>query len=351
MIAIAQITETRAALAVGTVKKRIRMCGSPAVPNTSAMPSEIWSIGALNSRPGSRKRWPRSAADMFFAPSPRICADARLHLRVGDDVGQEFAEETVLRPDHDHEDDRRGDEQHRLDDLHPGRRDHAAEQHVGEHQDADDDHRDLVVDADQRLHQHAAADHLRGQVERRHRDHRERPDDPCRLRVVTVGEDVGQCVLADVAAGLGDDQQHRDVGDQPAHRVHEAVVAPDRDQARDTQERRGRQVVAGDRPAVLQAGDAAAGGVEVGRRLDALRGHIGDEDREADDHGEHQESEPAPPVGDRALRERRGGDGGRCGEDAEGGEIPAFHRRPPIFSASRISSAAIESNSALARRE
>ena len=50
------------------------MCGSPAVPNTSAMPSEIWSIGALNSRPGSRKRCPSSAGDMPFAPSPRICA-------------------------------------------------------------------------------------------------------------------------------------------------------------------------------------------------------------------------------------------------------------------------------------
>ena len=47
MIAIAQITDLRAACAVGTVKKRIRMCGMPAVPNTSAMPSEIWSIGAL----------------------------------------------------------------------------------------------------------------------------------------------------------------------------------------------------------------------------------------------------------------------------------------------------------------
>jgi hypothetical protein len=31
------------------------MCGSPAVPNTSAMPSEIWSHGFLNSSPGVRK--------------------------------------------------------------------------------------------------------------------------------------------------------------------------------------------------------------------------------------------------------------------------------------------------------
>jgi hypothetical protein len=47
MIPIAQITDFRASLAVGTVKNRIRMCGRPAVPNTSAIPSEIWSIGAL----------------------------------------------------------------------------------------------------------------------------------------------------------------------------------------------------------------------------------------------------------------------------------------------------------------
>ena len=47
MIAIAHTTERRACWAVGTVKNRIRMCGSPAVPNTSAMPRLIWSIGAL----------------------------------------------------------------------------------------------------------------------------------------------------------------------------------------------------------------------------------------------------------------------------------------------------------------
>ena len=47
MIPMAQITETRASFAVGTVKNRIRMCGIPAVPSTSAIPREIWSIGFL----------------------------------------------------------------------------------------------------------------------------------------------------------------------------------------------------------------------------------------------------------------------------------------------------------------
>jgi len=42
---------------------------------------------------------------------------------------------------------------------------------------------------------------------------------------------------------------------------------------------------------------------------------------------------------------------GERGEAAEREEVPAVHRRPPIFSASRISSAAIVSNSAFARLE
>ena len=45
MMNIAQTTEPRAALASGTVKNRIRMCGRPAVPSTSASPSETVSIG------------------------------------------------------------------------------------------------------------------------------------------------------------------------------------------------------------------------------------------------------------------------------------------------------------------
>jgi hypothetical protein len=63
-----------------------------------------------------------------------------------------------------------------------------------------------------------------------------------------------------------------------------------RDQARDAEERRRRQVVAGDRPAVLQAGHAAARRVEVGGALDALGREVGDEHRHADDRAEHEET-------------------------------------------------------------
>ena len=74
---------------------------------------------------------------------------------------------------------------------------------------------------------------------------------------------VGHRVLAGVAQRLGDEQQNGQIGDEPADRVHETVVAVERDEAGDAEERRGRHVVAGDRPAVLKAGESAAGRVEL----------------------------------------------------------------------------------------
>jgi hypothetical protein len=41
---------------LGTVKKRIRMCGRPAVPNISAMPKLIAEIGSLMKPPGAHDR-------------------------------------------------------------------------------------------------------------------------------------------------------------------------------------------------------------------------------------------------------------------------------------------------------
>ena len=201
------------------------------------------------------------------------------------------------------------------------------------------------------LHQHAAADHLRRQIEGRHGDDGDRADDAHLLRVIAVGQDVGQRVLADVAAGLGDHQQHRDVGDQPAHRVHEAVVAVQRDQAGDAEERCRAEVVAGDRPAVLQTGDTTAGRVEVGRRLHPLGGEEGDEHRHPDDRREDGEGQPAPFGTDGTLRE--------CGKrdqrqrERAGREVQTHapvHACLPMFSASAISSRAIASNSRFARR-
>ncbi|MNR49938.1 hypothetical protein D3C85_1693880 [compost metagenome] len=49
---VATTTDLRASLASFTVKKRIKMCGRPAVPNISARPNEIASIGFAANLPG-----------------------------------------------------------------------------------------------------------------------------------------------------------------------------------------------------------------------------------------------------------------------------------------------------------
>ena len=52
--AVAKNTERRASRASGTVKNRIRMCGSPAVPNSNAVPSETTDTGSCTRPPGRR---------------------------------------------------------------------------------------------------------------------------------------------------------------------------------------------------------------------------------------------------------------------------------------------------------
>ena len=68
MANMAYSADLRAALALGTVKKRIRICGMAAVPSTSAIPRETCSIGFFKYRPGSRKRCPASATPKEDCP-------------------------------------------------------------------------------------------------------------------------------------------------------------------------------------------------------------------------------------------------------------------------------------------
>jgi hypothetical protein len=56
---------------LGTVKKRIRMCGSPAVPNISAMPKLIAEIGSLMKPPGPMIEKPWAALGGRFAGGRR----------------------------------------------------------------------------------------------------------------------------------------------------------------------------------------------------------------------------------------------------------------------------------------
>ena len=269
------------------------MCGSPAVPRTSARPSETVSIGVSRKVPG-REREGR------LGPGVLLRAVEQLD-RVEADLGAHEKR---------HDDDA-GHQQHGLDDLHPRRGEHAAEDHVAEHEGAGDQHREREVDPDERLDEHARADHLRDQVEGRHRQRADRRRGAGRPLAQPEGEHVGDRVLAGVAHALGEQEHHGEEGDEEPDRVQEPVEAVQVDQPGDAQERRGREVVAGDREAVLEARDLAAGGVERRRAGHALGRPVGDaqrdrqDDREDDDRfdvdvGGEEGHEPAP-VGDGAL--------------------------------------------------
>ncbi len=109
---------------------------------------------------------------------------------------------------------------------------------------------------------------------------------------------VGHRELTGVAQRLGHQQQHCQVGHQPADRVQEAVIAKERDQARDAEEGSSRHVVAGHSPAVLEAGDLTTGSVEIGGCLRAARGPVGNAKRDRDEDDEHQErrTHSLPPL-------------------------------------------------------
>ena len=116
---------------------------------------------------------------------------------------------------HDHHSHERGARQQhdRLDDLHPGRCQHAAEQHIHAHQDTHQDHRNVVVQAKQQLDQLAGTDHLRDQVERYHHQRTTRRQRTNLGLTQSVRGHVGKGVFAQVAQTLGNQEQN----DRPTH--------------------------------------------------------------------------------------------------------------------------------------
>ncbi|MCY1291316.1 hypothetical protein D3C80_1624660 [compost metagenome] len=61
---VAKSTERRASLALGTVKKRIRICGRPAMPNTRPRDSDTALIGSASMEPGPMMPWPMAWASI-----------------------------------------------------------------------------------------------------------------------------------------------------------------------------------------------------------------------------------------------------------------------------------------------
>ena len=159
-----------------------------------------------------------------------------------------------------------------------------------------------VGQPEQQLDQLPRADHLRDQVEQHHRQRAERREQPHRrLREAERG-DVGEGVAAEVAEPLGQQEQDDRPADQEAGRVDQPVIAVGEDLRRDAEEGGRRHVVAGDRQAVLEAGDAAAGRVEIGRGLGPPRRPAGDAQRQ---QHERARTSGSPASWSPAARPRR----------------------------------------------
>ena len=176
-------------------------------------------------------------------------------------------------------------------------------------------------DVEQQCDQTACARHLRQQVEQADGQRGGGRGHPHRPLLQPEAQHVGHREFACVAQQFGDQQQSDEPGDEEADGVQEAVVAVDRDGAGDAEKAGRRQVVTGDRDAVLRPGERAPRGEELGGGGVLLAGANHDVQRDRDEEREDAD------VGDGIA------DGGAVGgEDVDG------HAAPPSSSA-RIASA------------
>jgi hypothetical protein len=245
---------------------------------------------------------------------------------------------------------RAAEQQHAgLDDLHPGRRDHAAEGDVDHHQDADDEDRDVVIETEEQLDQLPRADHLRDQVEDHHDQRRDRRHRPYLALVEPIRGDVGEGEAAEVAQPFGHQEQDDRPAGEEGHHVDVGVVARAVGHGGQTEQGGRRHVVAGDRHAVLETGDAATGGIEVGRGLGAAGCPVGDPHGHRDEDQEHDDRVPVGGLlGARCIHRRAGKSQAGDQDQGESGSQSMHHSFS--FWASLIRSAVRSSNSPLARR-
>ncbi|MNF89849.1 hypothetical protein D3C84_723880 [compost metagenome] len=78
MNTVANSTDLRASLALGTVKKRIRMCGRPAMPKTSPRDKDTALIGSASKVPGPMICTPLACTATAWAASVSKLKSKRL---------------------------------------------------------------------------------------------------------------------------------------------------------------------------------------------------------------------------------------------------------------------------------
>ena len=212
----------------------------------------------------------------------------------GDRVGEQLLETPAFMRHHaERHQGGATEQQARLDDLHPGGGLHAAEGDVDDDQRADDDDGHPVGNLRHQGVQQLPCPHrLSDQVP----DHDNERADGChgadRALLQSERGHVGVGELAQVAQPFRDQEQDDRPSNQPAHRVDQAIEAVEVHQRGDAEKRRRRHVVAGNGHSVLESGDAASGGVEIGCRLRPLRRPVGDHQGDGDEDDEHDDRVP-----------------------------------------------------------
>ncbi len=205
--------------------------------------------------------------------------------------------ETKMRQHQNAQKDCAAHQQHGLDDLYPGGRQHSAKNHIDNHQHPDTNDRCTITDAgilQQQSDQRARADHLGNHVEDADSDRAERGHRAHGPRTKPISQHVGHRIFPGIAQRFSNDQEHSQVCNQPPDGIHESVVALERDDARDAQERRGAHVIAGDRKTVLPSFDLTIGRKKGARAARAPRRPVGDQQRDADKEKEHREGHCHP---------------------------------------------------------
>ena len=173
--------------------------------------------------------------------------------------------------------------------MHPCRREHPAKDDIDKHQHAHADHCWHEIHADEHFDDPARTDHLRDHVKSGHRERGERRHRADGLWFQPIREQIRHRVFARIAQRLGDDEQHGEIGYEESHRIHEAVVALEANDAADAQKARSAHVVTSDCEAVLPALDAAACGKICRASGGFARTEICDDQRDAYEGEEHSE--------------------------------------------------------------
>ena len=107
--------------------------------------------------------------------------------------------------------------------------------------------------------------------------------------------------LPALRSGSATIKQDSQICDQPTDGIHETVVAVERDQSRDTEERRGAHVVAGNGEAILPSGNPASGrkvGIGAVRSLCRPRRDDQRDRHKSKENGQRQRRAPARTFAD-----------------------------------------------------